>query len=706
MSVNIFGVSLITLYVCTRNKNQMQMLHKITLLLLSLLAFSAYSQNDEKTVALEELTVQAARVVKKTDGQILYPTEVQKSAATDGYSILGKLALPNLRIDEISHDISAIDGRGEVQIRINGIEVGTAEMLSLNPNLITHIDFIDNPGVRYGEGIAYVINIFTKREDSGYTIGLNATAAVTTISANGMVYGKWNKGKSEFSLSYDVSGSKNKGYKSEETADYTLTDGTIHTINRKDFDTMRKNISHDTKFTYNYADSTATIFNASLSANFAKHPDNYAKKDITDGGANYTATTMTDQRSVSPVLDLYFFRQLTPSQSLTMNAVGTYIGSSIFNSNDEGTMYKYDVAGKTYSVLSEVIYENRLKPFNFSAGINFKHKYTKNEYTGDVSALNTLNNNDLYLFSEIKGAWQNLRYTAGLGVSYLRYMQGEHNYHNWQFRPKATLSYDFGKGFQVRYAYQMWDAVSRIAMINDATIRINSMEWMVGNPNLKPARDMDHDLRISFSNNRWQAEISGYYKNCHHPNMAHYERTADNRFIYTQTNQKEISMLRASAYASFWAIPEKLSLSAYGGLQRCFNYGDDYTHCYTSGFYTFSVDAYLGDFTLQAYIDNGNRWLEGETRGYYGGSTVLAGSYSHKNWSFSLFYEQPLYRTYKVQETECLNENIHKLVTAYNSASTNLVSLKITYRFENGRKYSTSKKKINLKDSDAGIMKY
>lgn len=679
--------------------------HLIALLYFMLLAFNAYAQDEEKSVTLDEVTVQGARVVNKVDGKTIYPTSVQKSSSTDGYSILQKLALPNIRIDEVRQVVSAIDGKGAVQIRMNGIEVSKTEMLSLNPNLITRIDFIDNPGVRYGEDIAYVLNIYTKREDCGYSLGFNATSALTTISANGTVYGKWNMGKSELSFSYDASGSRNKGYKSEEKADYTLTDGSVHTIVRNDFDTMNKGFAHSPKLTYNYADSTATVFQASLTSGFSYNPDNYSKKNIINGNKQYIASSLSDQKSMSPVLDLYFFRQLSPRQSVTMNAVGTYIGSKMSSSYDEGSMYKYDVDGKTYSMMSEAIYENRLKPFTFSAGINYKYKYTNNEYSGDAAALNTLRNNDLYLFSEIKGGWKQLRYSAGLGVRYLNYQQGEHEYNNWQFRPKATLSYNFGRGFNVQYTYQMWDAVSRIAMINDAMIRTNSMEWTVGNPDLKPARDMDHNLQLSYNNSRWNTFVSAYYKNCNHPNMAHYERTVGNQFIYTQYNQKEIDMLHVSAYANYWVIPEKLSLSAYGGLQRCFNYGDDYTHCYTSGFYTLSANAYLGNFTFQVYSDNGSRFLEGETRGYNAGSTILYGSYRHKNWSFSLYYEQPLYGKYKVHEAERVNKYVHKLTKVFDSANSNLVSLKITYRFDHGRIFQSSEKKINLHDSDAGILK-
>lgn len=101
-------------------------------------------------------------------------------------------------------------------------------------------------------------------------------------------------------------------------------------------------------------------------------------------------------------------------------------------------------------------------------------------------------------------------------------------------------------------------------MISDAAIRTNRMEWTVGSPDLKPNRETYHTLRLSYNNTRLQAYAQGFYKKCPHPNMAVYERTSDDRFIYTQRNQKEIDALHAMAYASYWLMPEKLSVTAYG----------------------------------------------------------------------------------------------------------------------------------------------
>ena len=378
-------------------------------------------------------------------------------------------------------------------------------------------DFINNPGVRYDESIGYVIDIVTRRSESGYTIGTDVTSALTTLQGDGSVYGKWNRGKSEWSLSYDVSGYKNKGEKSKQLSQYTLTDGSIYTIERNDVESLSKAIAHDTKLTYNWSDSTATVFQTSLSGAFNNTPDNYNIKDITDGSRQYQATSREHNKSLSPVLDIYFFRQLTPRQSITANAVGTYISTQTGSYYDEGTPYQYDVDGKTASLLTEVIYENRLKPFTLSTGLNYSYKHTKNAYLGDASALTKTNNNRLYAFAEIKGMLQPLRYTLGAGASYIHYTQNGHRYNFWTFHPKASLTYQINNSMQLSYTYRMQDVVSRIAMTSDAMVRTNSMEWTVGNPDMKPSHDMEHRLQFSYNTNRLQTFVDGYYKQCLKP---------------------------------------------------------------------------------------------------------------------------------------------------------------------------------------------
>ena len=85
------------------------------LLVLFVYALVGSAQNETKTIELGEVEIKAAKVIHKPDGQIIYPTETQKNASHSGYSILQKLSLPNIRVDEVSQSLSAIDGRGSIR---------------------------------------------------------------------------------------------------------------------------------------------------------------------------------------------------------------------------------------------------------------------------------------------------------------------------------------------------------------------------------------------------------------------------------------------------------------------------------------------------------------------------------------------------------------------------------------------------------------
>ena len=698
-------------------------------------AHPVYAQTEE-SITLDEVTIKAQRVVNRPDGWLIYPSDVQKTSSHTGYSLLQKMSLPNIRINEIDRTVSAIDNKGAVQLRINGIEVGTAEMLLLDPKSIRKVEFIDNPGVRYGEGIAYVFNIITHRGESGYTIGTDLTQTATVAKGDGMLYGKWNVGKSEWALSYNGGYQSTDGYRNEETARYRLNDGSIRTITRKDVDSKRKLFANDVKLTYNLADGEDYVFQTSLSGSFLHTPTRWYQKEIFDSGKNHSlaedvnlmmprsgvssprsdvstidanvapiiATDRSNSKSGSPVLDIYFSRNLPKNQSIVFNAVGTYIQTSSSSAYDEGDSYVYDVEGKTYSFMSEGIYEKKFKPLTFSAGINYKQKYTKNEYTGSTAALNNMHNSRVYLFADATGSWNDLRYSAGVGVSYLHYSQDEHTYDDWTFCPKLSLTYSFTKELQLNYTFSAHERMSQIAMISQAAIRTNSMEWTVGSPNLKPSLDVENLLRLSYNTSRWNTFVDVFYKNCHHPNMALYYRTEDNQFIHTQTNQDHISVLQAMLYANYWLVPEKLSLSAYGGLFRCFNFGDNYTHCYTSYFVNGSLNAYLGNFTLSAMADNGFRHLEGETKGVSGYQATFQAAYNYKDWQFGINYSLPFVNHYKMFEAETLNENLYKKETLYSTDAGNYVSLNVAWRFHKGRKHRAPQRTLNLKDTDTGIM--
>src|SRR5574344_1653583 len=112
------------------------------------------------SVQLEEVVVRGARVVNRTDGKLIFPSEEMIKSATSGYNFLMMLPLPNVKVDDINESVVATNSLiGVVQVRINDVEASSVDIQSLQPKEVEKVEFIDHPGTRYGEGVGIVINI-------------------------------------------------------------------------------------------------------------------------------------------------------------------------------------------------------------------------------------------------------------------------------------------------------------------------------------------------------------------------------------------------------------------------------------------------------------------------------------------------------------------------------------------------------------------
>ena len=119
-------------------------------------------------------------------------------------------------------------------------------------------------------------------------------------------------------------------------------------------------------------------------------------------------------------------------------------------------------------------------------------------------------------------------------------------------------------------------------MISDTRIRQNSREWTVGNPDLEPNRVTTHRLRLAYTRPRLTLGADAECRLNHNPNMASYSRSADNQFYYTQKNQPAINMYYAMGTMRYDVIDQKLTVSAYAGIYRFCNRGDDDRHDLTT----------------------------------------------------------------------------------------------------------------------------
>ncbi len=679
----------------------MQEMKRLLFCLLAVCALTSAAQDTEKTVTLDEVTVKGARTIQKVDGQWIYPAKQQIENSANAYSLLAKLTLPHIRVDEAMNSITALTNLGTVQVRINDIIASREDLQTLDMQGIDHIEFVDNPGVRYGEGIAYIINIKVKKPMSGYVFGTQLTNSLTTVNGNESLFGKINHGRSEFALSYDFDYHNFKGAEYDEQASYELESGDIASIHRYSLNKQSKNISHNAQLTYSLSDSNY-VFQAKFLGSSDIQPQRSNAKMMINV---ISYDELSSSCSTSPSLDLYYHQDFRRHQSLTANVVGTYIKTTGDTENNEGSAYRYDINGRTYSLWSEAVYENQLKPFTISVGAQYGQRYSHNRYQGDVDATNDMHTSNLYLFSQLRGHLGKFSFMGGLGTSRRYYRQGDATQDYWFFRPKFTVSYPLTNRLKMKYDFEISQHTSQIALVSNVSIKQNAMETILGNPDIHPNRVISHQLKLSYSTSRFTSELQGYYRLNPHCNMEKYIRQ-DGHFYQTQTNaDNECNFFYINTYNQWDIISEKLTATVYGGIYRFFNFGEDYTHTYTSFNGGCSLQAYLGRWTLGAYADNGWNFMEGEHRGHQAPAWYITCNYRLNDaFSISLYAQHPLSQHPLTNKTEVVSRYVQKEISQHSRDYGNMFTLKLSYRFDHGRKYRDIQRSMNHSDKETGIL--
>lgn len=661
------------------------------------------------TVSLKEVVVKGERVMNRDNTLRLLPTQEQKEASTTGYGLLSRLALPYVTVDEVAKSITVPPNMGQLQVRINDIVADRRDLTALDPKTVKRVDFIQNPGVRYGQGVTFVVNIVTSKPEFGYTVGAELMQTLTSERTNGEAFAKLNQGKSELGLHYSFGFADMKKLEYEETADYLMPDNSTYTIQRTDNDWRRRNITHDLQLQYSLADTSCYTLQATLGGTLSRTPRDTRTRTETQGGTGEAFSIGSTDDTKAAVADMYFNYNLTKRQSLTVNANGNYTLSTYDYAYGGTSPYAYTSRSTVRALFAEAIYENRLRPFTLSAGLTFDHNHSGITYCGDTDADNNILTQSLYAFAQVKGRLYGLSYTAGTGVSYLHYRQGAERYGYWLWRPEVQLSWAPWRPFRLNYNLQMRQEAPRLAYLGDAVVRNNALELTVGNPDIHPNKVIEQTLTASLQLPSLYTSVSTHYRSHLNTWMQKIERVATDDggayFLFTRANQRRVSMFYVDNYTRYDPLPGKLSLMFFGGLYRCFNYGDDYTHCSSAFNYGAGADAYLGRLSLSAHVDNGWSFLEGETKGIGTYAWYVTASYRIGNFNLSLYWQHCFQNRVETNHSELLNRYVSKTLRMYSGDMGNMLTLSLSWRLSKGRERKAVSRNAVKRGGDTGIIK-
>lgn len=660
------------------------------------------------TVLLGELVVSGDAVIKKSDRQMILPTQEQKRAATNGINLLQQMPISRISVSPIDKTIKTTLGE-EVQLRINGVEATKEEVGAIRPEDVIRVEYHDNPGLRYGGAAAVLDYIVRKKEDGGNIAG-DFTNGITHLG-----YGEYS-----FSAKYNWKKSAVSAVASWQRRDLEWTRENYEDFIYPDYTIQNKELGDPTKVKFDYMNfalnynrsDERSVFNVALRNSYDDKPNSVTDRNSTlyQGDKIYSISDKLKQRSYIPSLDIYYQLNLKNDQHLYFDVVGTYIGSSShreysmaeIGSENSTPAIISQTEGDKYSIIGEAIYERPLGNGKMTTGFKHLQAYMNNVYDGNISSNVSMNTAESYLFAEYNQQIERFSYTIGIGGMRTWHKQGDLSQEKYIFRPTVTLSYNAPKNFYFRYNVYMSGYSPSLSNLSNVAQEIDIYQIRRGNPNLQSVTFVSNSLTASWKCKYVSIELFGRYSYDHKPIM---EETLfdDNHFVRTMANQKGFHRLNLQSTIQIYPWKEHIMIKLNPFFNRYIGNGNSYTHTHSNFGFRGSILGRYKKWIVMAEMNTSFHDLWGETLSRGEALHSIAIGYNHDKFSIQGMIMNPFTKRYE-QGVDNLSALAPNSQLAYSTQLSQIVMLNVSFSLGFGKQKNSGRKKINNSDTDSGIM--
>ena len=672
---------------------------------------------------LKGVTVEAARVVEKVDRQIIFPTKEQVKTASNGYDLLDNLSLPTIIVNRAERKVLSLKG-GDVQIRINDVKANMQDVLALQPDEVTKVEFINVPGLKYGDSnLDAVINYQVRRRYAGYVSGVSTMQGTKAGFNNSDGYFKYNVKKSEFSINYSFSYRSVEERSYESLGTYHLPTGETLHRNYLGYDSPFLYTTNNVQLGYNLSEPDKYTLNVRL--NFYNHnsPVRGMNQLYQESGkANQYLQNNRKMLEQIPSLDIYYSLNMPHDQNLALNLVGTYIGTDYqyrmreytFNkSPDESvknaplTDYSYDATGRKRSLIGEGTYSKNWKQMALSVGGQYNISHTDNIYVGSSNADTELKYSNLYLFTQLQGQQKWFSYQVGVGATRSSIHQGENGYSKWLFRPQVTLQAKASDRLSFKWSSKITSDIPSLSDLSELRQYSNSFEARDGNSGLKPFTGYNNTLSASWNIPLMSVYLEGNWTYYDKPIATSIlpEKREDGSYLFVSKpeNQKSHDYKHLLLTPEVHLIKDHLDLNLMCEYQNVKTKGLDYSHEFNYFSYGAEIRYMTGNWNIGygAYKVEKSFWGEKTNGGEP--TSNLAVTYSYKNWQFGVLGLFVFYPHGCVYKDELFNKYVQQKNKVRLADQGNMLVFAASFNFSHGRRYHTGSRKLNNSDRDNGI---
>ena len=480
----------------------------VSALLLPAVALAEESTDTLATQALDEVVIQAPKIVRKADMDVLYPSGSAVANAKNGFQLLNNLMIPALTVNDVMGSISA-SGQA-VQLRINGRKASVEQVRALLPETIKRVEWIDNPGLRYN-GAAYVLNIIVSNPSAGGSLMLNARPALTTRFGNYSTDVKLNMGRSQWSVGaiYKMTDDIKAHRDYKET--FTYADGQSVTRTERPLGGSVDDNRASASLAYSYIKPDTTVFYASLQGyRTISAKERYeGMLRLSNDGGDILLDNGNGSQGTTPSFSAYFEHHFPHKQTLVVDfGASLYNGHSFSNYRElipETGNVQTDVStyitdrNRAYAVEADYIKQWDMK--RLTVGASYNANRNRSTYRSLDNSVFHQKQDEAYFFAEYYQRVNNLTFTAGIGAQYtsFHFRESDQGQSSWNLRPRASITYSINPNHRLRLGFSSWQTAPSLSETNIAPQQTDGFQWQIGNPNLKTSNSYMLSLRYSFS---------------------------------------------------------------------------------------------------------------------------------------------------------------------------------------------------------------
>ena len=180
-----------------------------------------------KTATLNEVVIEAERVIKRGNTMLLFPSKRDKRFAAGGIDVLSNMNIPDVIVNPITKEATSAGGE-TISMFIDFLPASAQQIREIRPQDIERIDIIHSPDDPRFQNARVVANYIMKKYLYGGYTKVDGTQKFMPYYGNYGLYSKFSYKKMTYDLSagtsYFNSGNESKG---ESISEYRFASGTI-----------------------------------------------------------------------------------------------------------------------------------------------------------------------------------------------------------------------------------------------------------------------------------------------------------------------------------------------------------------------------------------------------------------------------------------------------------------------------------------------